>query len=76
MKNEKTGTKAASISGRILNKIQKSESKSNYSVVIIGDNGFTVVVKLCNVGELQTALGSTLTQAPDKKKPTKRGVKK
>ncbi len=67
MRNERTGTKAASIAGRILERISAGKHcckfKDSAIVGIVGGEHY-----ICDVNELKILAASALTQAPDKPK--------
>lgn len=67
MKNERTSKAVASIAGRILRKLKDVPD----SYEIAGARGFRNqeffdLDPICTVGELKSALGSALTQRPDR----------
>jgi len=59
IRNERTGKKAATIAGRILETLQSERARGTNFIRF----GFH---KLCTVAELKTLCASALTQAPDK----------
>ena len=72
MKNEKTSKSNASIAARIMGKIGTYALPKSKIVAV---SLFGEPVRLCTVGELQSAMASLLTQAPDRKKAMKGSVK-
>ncbi len=67
MKNERTGKRAASIAGRILDKI-RIHGRGDY-VWVATDS--ICIFNVCSVKELKILAASALTQSPDKPKRKK-----
>lgn len=64
MKNEKTSKRAATIAGRILERLKEMPPRIVGTIVHQG-------VDLCTVKDLKTLAASALTQTPDRPKKTR-----